>query len=51
MYDGVNLLTATIPELHVTEKITTEPLGCDQIKKWEQGLRVAAFMKVVSNAY
>lgn len=48
MYDAVNLLTATLPELHTTQPVVTEPLSCDQIKKWEQGLRVAAYMKVVS---
>lgn len=48
MYDAVNLLTATLPELHTTQAVITEPFNCEEIKKWEQGLRVASYMKVVS---
>lgn len=49
MYDAVNLLTAAIPELQLTQHITTEPANCEDVKKWAQGLGVASYMKVVRN--
>lgn len=47
MIDAVNLLIESVNHLHKTGKITARSMSCDESDTWEDGYRIAAYMKEV----
>lgn len=48
MLDAVDLLTSTLPEIHVTEPVKSQPFSCNNLQhKWGIGLHLSLYMRLV----